>query len=159
MTRWSRRPSRARRFARPSAGAPALVLLLATLLTAALLAGCSSSSSLVPESTITPGPLKSNEPISWTEASSRFGEELTVQGPVSGAGSDGAGGVTLDVGAPAPDPSRFVLVIPKTALEEFPKDPASYYDGQLISATGLIEDRDGTATMTVTSKDQLTTGF
>jgi len=133
---------------------PALVLLVAVLL-----AGCSSSKSLVPESTITPGPLKSNEPISWTEASSRFGEELTVQGPVSGTGSDGAGGVTLDVGAPAPDPSRFVVVLPKAALKGFPKDPASYYDGQLVSATGLIEDREGTATLTVTSRDQLTTGF
>jgi hypothetical protein len=139
-----------------AAGAFAAVTLTLALL---LLAGCSSSNSFVPQSTVTPGPLESNGPISWTEAASRVGEELTVQGPVTGTGSDGAGGVVLDVGATAPDPGRFVVVIPKAALKKFPKDPASFYDGQLLTATGLIEDRDGTATMVVESREDLTIGL
>lgn len=141
---------------RCTAGTLAAVTLTLALL---LLTGCSSSNSFVPQSTVTPGPLESNGPISWTEAASRVGEELTVQGPVTGTGSDGAGGVVLDVGAAAPDPGRFVVVIPKTALKKFPKDPASFYDGQLLTATGLIEERDGTPTMVVDSREDLTTGL
>jgi hypothetical protein len=137
------------------AAAAAAVVLTAVL----LLAGCSSSKSFVPESSVTPGPLESNGPISWAEAASRIGEVLAVQGPVAGTGSDGAGGVTLDVGAAAPDPARFVVVIPETALSRFPKDPAAFYEGQLLTATGLIEDRGGTATMVIAARKDLKTGL
>ena len=147
------------RTGRRARGAGRLCAAAALVLAVVLLAGCSSSKSLVPESTVTPGPLESNGPISWAEAASRVGEVLTVQGPVSSTGSDGAGGVVLNVGAPEPDPTRFVVVIPKTALNKFPKDPASAYEGQLLTATGLIEDRDGVATMVVTSREDLSTGL
>jgi hypothetical protein len=133
--------------------------IVAVVLAALSLAACSSSDSVVPAGTVTPGPLESNGPISWSEASSRMGEELTVQGPVTSTGDDGAGGVVLNVGAPESDPSRFVVVIPKEALAEFPADPATYYDGQLVTVTGLIEDRAGTATMTVTSREDIKTGL
>ncbi len=120
-------------------GAPAarITLSIAAVALAALsLAACSSSDSVVPAGTVTPGPLESNGPISWSEASSRMGEELTVQGPVTSTGDDGAGGVVLNVGGPESDPSRFVVVIPKEALAKFPADPATYYDGQLVTVTG-----------------------
>lgn len=147
-----------KRALRRSGAGPWLVLAMLAAATL-VLAACSSSNSLVPAGSVTPGPLKSNEPIAWSEASSRIGEELTVQGPVTGTGSDGSGGVALDVGAPSPDPSRFVVVIPRSALKKFPADPAAFYDGQLISATGMIEDRSGTATMVVESRKDLTTGL
>ena len=136
-------------------GLVAAALALATL----ALVACSSSHSVVPAGTVTPGPLESNGPISWSEAASRVGEELTVQGPVTGTGDDGAGGVVLNVGGPEGDPSRFVVVIPTEALAKFPADPAAYYDGQLVTVTGLIEDRAGTAAVVVTSRKALRTGL
>jgi hypothetical protein len=146
--------------ARRGRAAVRITLSIATVALAALsLAACSSSDSVVPAGTLTPGPLESNGPISWSEASSRVGEELTVQGPVTSTGDDGAGGVVLNVGGPESDPSRFVVVIPKEALAKFPADPATYYDGQLVTVTGLIEDRAGTATMTVTSREDIKTGL
>lgn len=148
-----------RRNARPARVQRVTLLAAILLAAAALLTGCSSSKSLVPASTVTPGPLESNGPISWAEAASRIGEELSVQGPVNSTGGDGAGGVTLNVGAPASDPSRFVVVIPETAVGRFPDDPALFYDGQLVTATGLIEDRDGVATMVVERRADLTTGL
>jgi hypothetical protein len=152
-------PAKASAHARAAGEALAVAASAIVLTAALLLAGCSSSRSFVPESSVTPGPLESNGPISWTEAASRVGEVLSVQGPVAGTGSDGAGGVTLDVGAAAPDPARFVVVIPEAALEKFPKDPAAFYDGQLLTATGLIEDRGGTAAMVVGAKKDLKTGL
>ena len=145
----------------PARRARATTLLTAAVLalSALLLVACSSSSSVVPAGTVTPGPLESNGPISWSEASSRVSEELTVQGPVTGTGGDGSGGIVLNVGAPASDASRLVVVIPKSALAKFPADPAAAYDGQLITVTGTIEDRGGTATIVVTSRKDITTGL
>ncbi len=128
-------------------------------LAALLLAGCAASKSLVPAGSVTLGPLESNGPISWSEAASRMGEVLAVQGPVTSTGSDGSGGVLLNVGAPASDPGRVVVVIPEAALNRFPADPASFYEGQLLTATGRIEDRGGTATIVVTRRKDLATGF
>jgi hypothetical protein len=152
-------PAKAPAQARASDVMLAAVAAAVVLTAALLLAGCSSSRSFVPESSVTPGPLESNGPISWAEAVSRSGEVLSVQGPVAGTGGDGAGGVTLDVGTAAPDPTRFVVVIPEAVLGGFPKDPAAFYDGQLLTATGLIEDRGGTATMVVTTRKDLKTGL
>jgi hypothetical protein len=143
----------------PRARAATFVAAAVLVLAALFLAACSSSGSVVPAGTVTPGPLESNGPISWSEASSRVGESLTVQGPVTSTGDDGAGDVVLNVGAPASDPSRLAVVIPKEALAKFPADPAAAYDGQLVTVTGLIEDRDGTATIVVTSRKDIKTGI
>jgi hypothetical protein len=137
---------------------PALVLAAATL-AVLLLAACSSSHSVVPAGTVTPGPLESNGPISWSEAASRVGETLAVQGPVDSTGSDGDGGVVLNVGGPESDPGRFVIVIPKSALKKSPADAAAAYEGQLVTVTGTIEDRGGTATVVVTRRQDLKTGL
>ena len=135
------------------------LIAVAVTLAATLLSACTSSGSVVPAGTVTPGPLESNGPISWSEAASRVGEELTVQGPVTSTGDDGAGGVVLNVGGPASDPSRFVVVIPKAALADFPADAAAAYDGQLVTVTGTIEDNAGTAAITVTSRKDIKTGL
>jgi hypothetical protein len=140
----------------PARTAPVLV---AAVLAVLLLGGCAASKSLVPAGSVTPGPLESNGPISWTEAASRVGEVLAVQGPVTSTGSDGAGGIVLNVGAPASDPSRLVVIIPEAALGKFPADPASYYGGQLLTAIGRIEDRGGTPTVVVASRRDLRTGL
>ena len=146
------------RILRATGALPMAVAFAIALFAALALAACSASSSSAPGSTVTPGPLESNGPISWSEASSRVGEVLAVQGPVVSTGGDGSGGVVLNVGADATDPSRFVVMIPKDALAQFPKNAADHYDGQLVTATGTIEDRQGTATMVVRSPKQLTIG-
>lgn len=131
---------------------------LLTLLAAGLLAACSGSPASGPQNTVDPGPLEPNGPISWSEASSRVGEVLSVQGPVTATSVEGNGDVVLNVGAAAADPGRFVVVIPGDAAAEFPPRPADRYDGQLIVATGMIIDQDGVATMVVRSPARLTTG-
>ena len=137
-----------------------LTALIASVCAVALLsAGCSATQSS--ESTGgNPGPLEPNGPISWSEASFRQGEVLTVEGPVITAGpsATGDGAVVLNVGADAPDSSRFVVVIPKSALGKFPPSPANHYSGALIRATGKIVSYDGVAAIVVRSPRKLTTG-
>jgi hypothetical protein len=124
---------------------------LVALLAAGSLVACSGSPGSGPKNTVDPGPLQANGPISWSEASSRLGEVLSVEGPVTGASVESNGDVVLNVGADAADPSRFVVVIPKDAAAKFPPRPADHYDGQLIVATGKIVDQGGVATMVVRS--------
>jgi hypothetical protein len=144
---------------RPAAAVMSTLVLAVATLAVLLLVACSSSHSVVPAGTVTPGPLESNGPISWSEAASRVGETLAVQGPVSSTGSDGAGGVVLNVGGPESEPGRFVIVIPESALKKFPADAAAAYEGQLVTVTGTIEDRGGRATVVVTKRQDLTTGL
>jgi hypothetical protein len=84
---------------------------------------------------------------------------LTVEGPVQSAGPSalGDGAIVLDVGLAAPDPSRFIVVIPKSALKKFPASPAGHYSGQLIRATGKIVTYDGAAAIVVHSPSMLAT--
>jgi hypothetical protein len=128
---------------------------LLALLAAGALAACSGSPGSGPKNTVDPGPLEPNGPISWSEASSRVGEVLSVEGPVTSANVASNGEVVLNVGAEADDPSRFVVVIPKHAAAKFPPRPADHYDGQLIIATGTIVDQGGVATMVVSSPARL----
>jgi hypothetical protein len=131
---------------------------LLALLAAGSLAACSGSPGSGPKNTVDPGPLQPNGPISWSEAGSRIGEVLSVEGPVTSAGRDASGGVVLNVGGDASDPSRFVVMIPKAALGRFPADPESRYEGQLVVATGEIVDQGGTAAMVIRSPKHLTVG-
>jgi hypothetical protein len=137
--------------------APAAVCLLA-LIAAGALAACSGSPASGPQNTVDPGPLEPNGPISWSEAASRVGEVLPVQGPVTGTSVASNGDVVLNIGADAAAPNRFVVVIPKAALGKFPASPADSYDGQLVVATGRIVDQGGVATMVVRLPARLTTG-
>ena len=95
-------------------------------------------------------------PISWSEASSRVGEVLSVEGPVSASSVASNGDVTLDVGAAANDPRRFVVVIPKSALSKFPPHPTDHYAGRLVVATGRIVDLNGATSIVVGSPAGLT---
>ena len=131
---------------------------LLAFLAAGSLAACSGSPGSGPKNTLDPGPLQPNGPISWSEAASRVGEVLSVEGPVTGTSVESNGDVMLDVGAGAADPGRFVVIIPKAATVKFPPRPADHFDGQLVVATGKIVDVDGVATMVVRSPARLTTG-
>ena len=105
-----------------------------------------------------PASIEPNGPISWGEARARVGERLTAEGPVASVQETG-GDVVLNLGADAPDPSRLVVVIPASARSKFPRDAAAAYQGTLVRVTGLIEDRDGVATIVVTKPAELKRGL
>jgi hypothetical protein len=105
-----------------------------------------------------PASIEPNGPISWGEAQSRIGERLTAEGPVASVQETG-GVVVLNLGADAPDPSRLVVVIPAAVRSKFAKDAATAYQDALVRVTGLIEDRDGVATIVVTKPAELKTGL
>jgi hypothetical protein len=105
-----------------------------------------------------PASIEPNGPISWGEAKARIGERLTAEGPVASVQETG-GDVVLNLGADTPDPSRLVVVIPASARSKFPKDAATAYRDALVRVTGLIEDRDGVATMVVTKPAELKKGL
>ena len=130
-----------------------LTLLLGLVLT---LAACSSVKQGAYATA--PASIEPNGPISWGEARARVGERLTAEGPVASV-HEAAGDVVLNLGADAPDPSRLVVVIPASARSRFPKDAATAYQDALVRVTGLIEDRDGVATMVVTKPADLKKGL
>ena len=105
-----------------------------------------------------PASIEPNGPISWGEAQSRIGDRLTAAGPVASVQEVG-GEVVLNVGVDAPDPSRLVVIIPASARAKFPKDAAMTYQDALVRVTGLIEDRDGVATIIVSKPTELKTGL
>jgi hypothetical protein len=105
-----------------------------------------------------PASIEPNGPISWGEAQSRIGDRLTAEGPVASVHEAG-GEVVLNVGVDAPDPSRLVIVIPASARAKFPKDAAVTYQDELVRVTGMIEGRDGVATIVVTKPAELKTGL
>jgi hypothetical protein len=69
------------------------------------------------------------------------------------------GEVVLNVGVDAPDPSRLVVIIPASARSKFPKDAAMTYQDALVRVTGLIEDRNGVATIVVSKPAELKTSL
>jgi hypothetical protein len=105
-----------------------------------------------------PASIEPNGPISWGEAQSRIGDRLTAEGPVASV-QEAGGEVVLNLGVDAPDPSRLVVIIPASARAKFPKDAATTYQDELVRVTGLIEDRGGVATITVTKPAELKTGL
>lgn len=129
----------------------AAALLVAGTLAGLCLGGCGSDTAPVSSPTASKPVFETGKVISWSEASSRIGRKLTVEGPVvsTGAVAGEAGGAVLNVGLDEPDAGRFVVIVPGRLAGQLPRDPADLYVGQLIRATGRIESIDGVATITV----------
>ena len=87
-----------------------------------------------------------------------MGERLTAEGPVASV-QEAGGEVVLNLGADSPDPSRLVVIVPAAVRAKFPKDAATDYQDELVRVTGLIEDRDGVATIVVNKPSELKTGL
>ncbi len=150
-TRPSARPGRG------GAGGLIAVLVLGLLLGSALtLAACATEKQGAYATA--PASIEPNGPISWAEAQSRMGERLTAEGPVASV-QEAGGEVVLNLGADSPDPSRLVVIVPAAVRAKFPKDAATDYQDELVRVTGLIEDRDGVATIVVTKPSELKTGL
>ena len=145
----------------PGNGAAALVLIaaltLAVLLAAALtLAACASEKQGA--FATAPASIEPNGPISWGEAQSRIGERLTAEGPVTSVQE--AGG---EVAAESrrrrsrPEPAR--RGHSRLVRDKFPGDAATAYQDELVRVTGVIEDRDGVATIVVAKPADVKTGL
>jgi DNA/RNA endonuclease YhcR with UshA esterase domain len=126
-------------------------------LTVMVLASCGGSvsntaptmtSPTSPPPTVTEGSV-----IGWSEAASRVGQTVTVEGPVVSADHVGVSRspLILNVGLAAPDSSRFLIVIPASLVSKFAEPPDVLYVGQLVRVVGRVEQRQGLAAITIQS--------
>lgn len=125
--------------ARITIGIPALAGLL-LLLSAST--GCSSCSA---ES-------------EWSEAGSRVGETVTIQGPVVGAAylPEETGSPTfLNLGEDFPSEDRFTVVIWDGDRGDFPTPPEDAFAGQKVIVTGTISEYEGTPQIEVSDPSQI----
>jgi hypothetical protein len=129
------------------------IACVATLVVAAAaVAACGGSGTSPSASGTAATPVfETGEVVSWSEASSRIGRNLTVEGPVLSAGpvEGDAAGTALNLGLDAPDAARFVVIVPGRLADDLPGDAADLYVDRLVRATGRIEEVDGVATITL----------
>ena len=74
------------------------------------------------------GPDEPGTVVSWSEASSRVGQVITVEGPVVAARRASAGkgpSTVLIIGIGASDPGRFLAIIPYSLRANSPRRPRS----------------------------------
>lgn len=103
----------------------------------------SSSLNVVDQPTQSP---TQNSTISWNQADQYVGEVKTVCGPVvdSTYATKSNGKPTfLNLGKKYPDSDRFTVLIWGRDRDNFPVNPESYYFGETICATGLIQEYNG----------------
>jgi DNA/RNA endonuclease YhcR with UshA esterase domain len=140
---------------------PARRLLLFALVACAgfAMAACGGSAAAPSGSAASEAPAPSAQPhslqvIGWSEAADRVGETVAVEGPVvsvdHGTGPTGPA-YLLNIGLAAPDPSRFVAVIPDARAKKFSQSPAAAFDGALVRVTGRVVSFGGVAAIVVRS--------
>ena len=59
------------------------------------------------------------------------------------------------MGLPAPDPQRFVAIIPAADAPRFDPPPDAAYNGRLVKVWGTIKKRGAVATIVVTRPAQI----
>jgi len=112
----------------------------------------------------TPSQIESAQPgdvISWSEADSSVGQTLTVEGPVaSSTRGRGPGGpaLLLNVGLDAPDPSRFVAIVPLAIYRRLSADTRAQLDVGIVRVTGKIIGFRGASAIVVTRPGDLRLG-
>ena len=96
--------------------------------------------------------------ISWDKAKDHIGDRATVCGPVAGTlyGATSNGRPTwLNIGKDYPSSERFVVIIWGENRSNFPQSPESYYAGETVCITGLIQEYQGIPQIEVTTPDQI----
>ncbi len=96
--------------------------------------------------------------INWDRAHNYGSQSKTVCGPVVGenAPKDTPGNPTfIEVGARAPDPNHFIVLIYGDHRAAFPQPLESYYLGKNVCATGTITLNQGVAEMELSAPAQL----
>ena len=141
----------------------ALVVLAATVSVAILLllvAGCSaleepdSTTSATADARMSPVPGGGLETISWSEAVDSVGQRLRVEGVVAGM-KRVAGATELSLGLPAPDPQRFVVIVPDKVARRFEAPLGDLFEGMLVRATGTIVKRGDHTAVRITRPAEL----
>lgn len=80
--------------------------------------------------------------VPWDQAHSYIGEQISVEGPVTGTvyASESRGKPTfLNIGMDYPDPARFVIVIWGYDRDNFSFAPEVTYESKRICVTGVVE--------------------
>ncbi|HQG54675.1 MAG TPA: hypothetical protein PLT83_04225 [Thermoleophilia bacterium] len=114
--------------------------LLAVAPVVVCLAGCSAleepATPASPAADALMSPAAGLETISWSEAVDSVGQRLRVEGVVAGFRRRGDA-VELSLGLPAPEPQRFVVIVPGKVAERFTVPPQEL-EGRLVRVTGTI---------------------
>jgi DNA/RNA endonuclease YhcR with UshA esterase domain len=138
-------------------------MLAALALSVTALAGCGgaalTTTPTVASPTSLPPSITEGSVISWSEAASRIGQTVTVEGPVISADYIDTTGssLLLNVGLAAPDSSRFLIVMPAAVRREFAQSPDVLYVGRLVRVIGKIEQYRGLAAITIRSPKAIST--
>lgn len=138
-----------------------LAVLLVTVMATAV-AACGANGAGGPATASpAPGQIESAQPgdvISWSEAAASVGQTLTVEGPVAsssrGRGPGGAA-LLLNVGLDAPDPSRFVAIVPLAVYRQLSTDMRAQLDVALVRVTGKIISFRGASAIVVARRTDL----
>jgi hypothetical protein len=116
-----------------------------------------TSQPLAPEDTQL-GPDEPNAVVSWSEAASRTGQVITVEGPVIAtrkAKTTTGPSTLLFIGAGGSDPGHFVAIIPDSLQAKFRPSPAQHFAGRLVRVKGKIVDYKGSPSITVTGPHKI----
>lgn len=96
--------------------------------------------------------------LDWSQAANHVGETAAVRGPVVStfyaATSEGQP-TFLNIGAPYPDPGRFIGVIWGQDRLNFPMPPEYLYKGRTICVFGTIKSYDGVPEIFITRSGQI----
>jgi len=120
----------------------ALLVAAVVAVVAVLLTGCSAldepeeGTSPPTDARMSPVPGKL-ETISWSEAADSVGQRLRVEGVVASV-KRVEGATELSLGLPAPDPQRFVVIVPDKVARRFDAPLGDMFQGMLVRATGTI---------------------
>lgn len=123
------------------------VVLLA--LSSVLVTGCAAEAD---------GSSGTSTSVPWDEARGRFGETLSVQGPVVSthfAATSNGQPTFLNLGVDYPDQGRLQVVIFGDARGAFSVPPEAMYEGKTIVVTGTVEDYKGVSEIIVDSPDDI----
>lgn len=96
--------------------------------------------------------------LEWSEAGSRIGETVTVQGPVVGSAyvPETNGSPTfLNLGKDFPSGDRFTVVIWEGDRGEFESAPEDAFAGQKVVVTGTISEYEGIPQIEVSDPSQI----
>ena len=140
-----------------------LVCLLIVLCSVLFITSCGNTTASLNDVTISYSESEEDtssdaEYISWADAKEYVGEYVSVKGKVVGAkyASNSNGQPTfLDIGLDYPDPDRFTVVIWGEDRRHFSNDPESYYLGEEVIVTGVVELYNGSAEIVISSEDEI----
>jgi DNA/RNA endonuclease YhcR with UshA esterase domain len=96
--------------------------------------------------------------IEWSEASSRIGDTVTVQGPVVGSAylpEENGSPTFLNLGRDFPSGDRFTVVIWDGDRGDFETAPEDLFAGEKVVVTGTVSEYNGIPQIEVSDPSQI----